>query len=200
MISTDSSVGVNIDNGQIPQGLFDVQTFGGVSRLTVTTAGDVGIGTNAPVGRFDVQNTSGTVNILTLPDTGKLSVKHDICLIGTNTYLSLVSNLSSSKYLKDIYSPVDGADILEKVSSLPISIWSYKNDEDSVLHIGPMAEDFQAIFGLNGDITDKIAIVDGLGVALTSIQVLHSELKQKDIEIQQLKQDVADIKNILLEH
>jgi hypothetical protein len=253
LIHTNSSVGVNIDNGQIPKGLFDVQTTGGQSRLTVTATGNVGIGTFNPVGRFDVQDITGTTNLLTLSGVGKLEALGDVCLTGTTTCLSTaggggssnswdpwditdnsgvlsfaynggstlltmdgttgklvatgdicalgdtkcVGSLKSSKYVKDIYSAVDGADILEKVSSLPISIWSYKVDDDSVLHIGPMAEDFQATFGLNGETTDSIATVDGLGVALTSIQALNNKLKQKDIDIEQLKLEYAQMKEKL---
>ena len=253
LISPASDVGINIDNGFLPNGLFDVQTTGGKSRLTVTATGNVGIGTFNPVGRFDVQDVTGTTNLLTLSGAGKLEALGDVCLTGTTTCLSTaggggssnswdpwditdnsgvlsfaynggstlltmdgttgklvatgdicgvngnkcVGKIKSSKYVKDIYSAVDGADILEKVSSLPISIWSYKVDDDSVLHIGPMAEDFQATFGLNGETTDSIETVDGLGVVLTSIQALNHKLKQKDLEIEQLKQEDVQMKEKL---
>jgi len=69
LIDTNSYVGVNIDNGQHPAGLFDVQTTGGVSKFTVAADGDVGVGTNTPTGRFDVQTTGG-VSRLIVTDTG----------------------------------------------------------------------------------------------------------------------------------
>lgn len=43
-IDPSSNVGVNIDNGFLPSGLFDVQTTGGVSRFNVANSGSVGIG------------------------------------------------------------------------------------------------------------------------------------------------------------
>ncbi|MFT7007238.1 MAG: hypothetical protein ACJAXJ_001752 [Colwellia sp.] len=357
LVSPVSWVGINIDNGFLPKGLFDVQTTGGISRFTIDATGNVGIGTPFPVGRFEVKSTdaatsyfdinaaglvgigtnvptaslhvsgaTGTTalmieennattaertlmtlknkgasllafknsdkpdetwkvgvglgrdtndtttsvfkvyrhdenaadplitNVLTLSDAGKLVATEDVCTMksgsevclssaggggssnswdpwdikndndvlsfaynGGSTLLTMdktgklvatgdicalddtkcVGSLKSSKYVKDIYSAVDGADILEKVSSLPISIWSYKVDDNSVLHIGPMAEDFQATFGLNGETTDSIATVDGLGVALTSIQALNNKLKQKDIDIEQLKLEYAQMKEKL---
>ncbi|MFK5948874.1 MAG: hypothetical protein QM500_08925, partial [Methylococcales bacterium] len=49
-----SYVGINIDNGQNPNGLFEVQTTGGVSRFVVQSDGDVGIGTKVPSAKLEV--------------------------------------------------------------------------------------------------------------------------------------------------
>lgn len=54
LVGSTGNFGVNIDNGFTPSGLFDVQTTGGVSKLTVQADGDVGIGTNSPSGRLQV--------------------------------------------------------------------------------------------------------------------------------------------------
>jgi len=70
--------GINIDNGFIPNGLLDVQTTGGISRLTVTPYGGVGIGTSSPVGRFEVKNSANTVSYFDVGATGNVG-------IGTNT-------------------------------------------------------------------------------------------------------------------
>ncbi len=51
-IDPSSNVGVNIDNGFLPSGLFDVQTTGGVSRFTVNSGGSVGVGTSLPSAKF----------------------------------------------------------------------------------------------------------------------------------------------------
>ncbi|MFT4733423.1 MAG: hypothetical protein ACI9K1_000375 [Arcticibacterium sp.] len=39
LVSPTSAVGINIDNGFLPKGLFDVQTTGGISNFTVSTTG-----------------------------------------------------------------------------------------------------------------------------------------------------------------
>ena len=74
LIDPNSNVGVNIDSGQIPKGLFDVQTTGGVSRFTVQTDGDVGVGTSDPSGRFDVKGVDGVTNYFNIDASGKIGV------------------------------------------------------------------------------------------------------------------------------
>jgi hypothetical protein len=41
-------------------------------------------------------------------------------------------------------------DILDRVSRLPITSWHFKTDPRK-RHVGPMAQDFHAAFGLDGD-------------------------------------------------
>jgi hypothetical protein len=64
LIDPNSNVGVNIDSGQIPKGLFDVQTTGGVSRFTVQTDGDVGFGTNIPNKALHLERSDGQAGML----------------------------------------------------------------------------------------------------------------------------------------
>jgi len=57
-----------------------------------------------------------------------------------------------------------------------------------------MAQDFKAAFGLGQD--DKfIAFVDEQGVALAAIQALNRKLDQRDAEIADLKQQLAQLKS-----
>jgi hypothetical protein len=219
--NVDASGNVGIGTNS-PVGRFDVQNIDGTTNLlTLSNAGKLeasedvcltgtttclstagGGGSSNQWDPWEIADVDDVlsfafngITLLTMDGTtGKLIATGDICGVNGN---KCVGKIKSSKYVKDIYSAVDGADILEKVSSLPISIWSYKVDDNSVLHIGPMAEDFQATFGLNGETTDSIATVDGLGVALTSIQALNNKLKQKDIDIGQLKLEYAQMKEKL---
>jgi hypothetical protein len=73
---------------------------------------------------------------------------------------------------------------------MPISQWSMKTDSAGHKHIGPMAQDFYAAFGL-GDTDKYIAQGDAQGVALASIQGLYQmvqeKLQQKDEEIHALQ-------------
>ncbi|MGH7555065.1 MAG: tail fiber domain-containing protein [Longimicrobiales bacterium] len=89
---------------------------------------------------------------------------------------------SSDVNRKTAFEDVDGDEVLTKVASLPIRSWSYKNEDASVRHIGPTAQDFSAAFGLGG--TDKaIATVDADGVSLAAIQALAkrtAELKREN--------------------
>ena len=59
--------------------------------------------------------------------------------------------------------------LLEKIANLPITQWRYKGTDE--YHIGPMAQDFKAIFNVGVD--DKsISAIDPGGIALAAIQQL----------------------------
>lgn len=81
----------------------------------------------------------------------------------------------SDRNLKRNFESVDPNAVLEKVASLPVSTWGYTTETGSVRHMGPMAQDFQAAFGL-GESDRTILQVDADGVALVSIQALHAQL------------------------
>jgi trimeric autotransporter adhesin len=98
---------------------------------------------------------------------------------------------SSDRGLKDRIRSIDARTVLEKVSQLSISEWSYKGYAQR--HIGPMAQDFHAAFGLNGEDDKHIATVDEDGVALAAIQGLNQKLQAKDTEIEELRQQNASL-------
>ena len=50
---------------------------------------------------------------------------------------------------------VDSQALLARFAALPIATWNYKTQPDSVRHMGPMAQDFCAAFGLKQDLGDK---------------------------------------------
>jgi hypothetical protein len=94
---------------------------------------------------------------------------------------------TSDRNAKEKFEPVDSKEILERVTNLPLTSWSYRSESNSVRHLGPVAQDFHEAFGLGAD--DKhIAGLDSSGVALAAIQGLSQELKAKQTEIDQLKQ------------
>ncbi len=97
---------------------------------------------------------------------------------------------SSDSNLKNNIRAIDSRSVLERVVKMSISQWSMKADSASHQHIGPMAQDFYAAFGL-GDTDKYIAQGDAQGVALASIQGLYQmmqeKLQQKDEEIEALK-------------
>jgi hypothetical protein len=76
--------------------------------------------------------------------------------------------------LKTDVAQLDDAAVLAKVAALPIERWSYKS-ERGVRHVGPMAQDFYAAFGVGED--DKhITSIDEDGVALAAIKALHARV------------------------
>ena len=96
----------------------------------------------------------------------------------------------SDRESKENVKPVNVRDILDKVVSLPLGNWNYKSQSQSIRHIGPMAQDFRAAFGLGED-EKHISTVDADGVALAAIQGLNEKLREKDTEIAGLKERLA---------
>ena len=145
--------------------------------------------------------TDGTsVSLLTLDQAGNLNIR------GSYGYLS-------DRNAKENFKPVDSRDVLEKVAALPIARWNFKQ-ETGVAHLGPVAQDFHAAFGLGAD--DKhIATVDADGVALAAIQGLNEkvesgkqkaegrmeqmeeQVREKDARIAALEQRLSTLENLI---
>jgi len=91
---------------------------------------------------------------------------------------------SSDRGRKENLAPVDASNVLERLSSVPMTTWNYTGD--TAVHIGPMAQDFHKAFSVGGS-AKAISKVDADGVALASIQALHRDAEAKDEEIAELK-------------
>lgn len=100
----------------------------------------------------------------------------------------------SDRNVKDNVAEVDGNEILAQIAAMPISKWNYITQDESIRHIGPMAQDFYSAFGLGED-NRRISSVDADGIALAAIKELHKvigeqaeELKSKNLKIQSLEE------------
>ena len=121
--------------------------------------------------------------------TFDLDQNGNVVITGTLTQNSDVNS-------KRDFSTVSGSDVLSKVMALPITTWSFKNDDPAVRHMGPMAQDFYAAFGL-GMAQNRLAPVDVDGVSLAAIQELNRRLEAKDAELQNLQQRLAALEALL---
>jgi endosialidase-like protein len=83
--------------------------------------------------------------------------------------------------------PVNGFTILDSVARLPISTWRYEWEPEDVRHLGPMAQDWKAMFGLGGPDDTRIPVVDVCGVALVAIQALQREITELRAELDELR-------------
>ena len=98
-------------------------------------------------------------------------------------------NNASDRALKTDFTDTDPKRVLAKVVRLPITEWRYKA-EPNQRHLGPVAQDFYAAFGLGAD--DKhIGTLDEGGVALAAIQGLDQLVQAKDVEIERQQRDIA---------
>lgn len=97
---------------------------------------------------------------------------------------------------KENINPVDAREILERVRDLPISTWNFKDENKSIRHLGPTAQDFHAAFALGPD--DKhLASLDSGGVALAAIQGLDELVREKEKEITDLKARLAALEALV---
>ena len=146
----------------------------------MTSGGNVGIG-----------NTSPT-NLLVVGSSGSPAYCN-----GT-TWVN-----GSDRNSKEDFSGIDPLDVLQKVTALPITGWRYKVEPDGTRHLGPVAQDFHAAFGLNGPDDKHIATVDEEGVALAAIQGLNEKVEGRSQEaerqIAELKAENAELKQQLAE-
>lgn len=111
-------------------------------------------------------------NRLSISNAGNTTVHGNLTVNGT------FSN-PSDRNIKDAIEAIDPRDVLEKVVGMPISTWRYQKEDDSIRHLGPMAQDFKAAFGLGED--DRyITSIDADGVSLAAIQGLNQKLEEKD--------------------
>jgi hypothetical protein len=113
----------------------------------------------------------------------------------------------SDRNLKNNFNPVDARAVLEKVVALPVTEWNLKSQPTSVRHVGPMADDFKAAFGVGED-DRHISTSDADGVALAAIQGLNHKVEERsqksearsqklEAENEALKQEVAELKALV---
>lgn len=149
----------------------------------------------SPLMYFDfVSSGSAYVSLNTTNNTGAFTVG-DATHLGGGAYLSTggVWTNASSKTFKDGFGNVDVGAVLEKLVSLPVQTWFYKQSHDEGRHIGPFAEDFAAAFGYGQD--DKhISTVDESGVTIAAIQGLNRKVESDNAA---LKQENADLRTKL---
>ena len=94
----------------------------------------------------------------------------------------------SDRNAKRDVTPVDERAVLEAVGRMPMSTWSYKTDERSVRHLGPMSQDFHDAFGLGA--TDlAYDPIDAHGVAFASIKGLYAVVHEQNARIDRLEQE-----------
>lgn len=111
-------------------------------------------------------------------------------------------NTVSDRRKKENFEVLDTEKILHKVAQLPLTSWNYKSQPATTRHIGPMAQDFYAAFGLDGignDTTINTSDIDGVNMA--AIQALEKRTRQLQEENDRLKAklEAMDVKMASIE-
>jgi hypothetical protein len=107
---------------------------------------------------------------------------------GGNVTIAGTLTQGSDRNTKRDIVPVNAQEVLARLAGLSISTWNRKTDDPSVRHLGPMAQDFAAAFGLGEDDT-SIAVLDMAGVSLAAIQALYEKLGEKESELDRLQEE-----------
>lgn len=155
---------------------FQIHESAPKNSVHVAEDGNIGIGTDTPAGRF---------HIVAQPDADGAS---DLFVLDNNGNLEIGGLLTeaSSVLLKENFEAVDVQDVLRRLASLPVSTWNYKTDDDGIRHMGPMAQDFYAAFGLGKD-DAHIAPLDANGVAMAAAQALAQQVQTQAAQIETLE-------------
>lgn len=93
---------------------------------------------------------------------------------------------------KENFEPVDGEEILDKISDLEITRWNYKG-KNEVEHIGPTAQDFKKAFGVGAD-EKSISTIDPSGIALAAIKELNKQNQELAKQNQKLQKELENLK------
>ncbi len=141
-----------------------------------------------PGSRMFLARSTGGVVFVTGVDGSGNSTSGVSVAAGGGSWSSL-----SDRNLKENIQPVDRTALLEKLSTLEISTWNYQAQPDSIRHMGPMAQDLYALFGLGED-NRRITSIDADGIALAAIQALY----QKTVELEQKNNELEDIRRRLV--
>jgi trimeric autotransporter adhesin len=92
----------------------------------------------------------------------------------------------SDRAAKRAIEPASGGGVLRKLASVPVSTWSYRAQDNSIRHIGPMAQDFYRAFGVGED-RKHIDSIDADGVALAAIKGLNRKVERLQRKVASLK-------------
>ncbi|HWT14274.1 MAG TPA: tail fiber domain-containing protein [Patescibacteria group bacterium] len=174
---------------------FRIRPGAPTSSIDISAEGNVGIGTASPVAKLDVElnvdvNAPTTAlrvaNIAADPDDRfTVDSAGNVFARGSITQLS-------SRDAKTDFAATDGANVLARVAALPISTWRYKDAATDDRHLGPVAQDFHAAFGLGADNT-RVAPNDLAGVALAAIQALNARIVERDLRIEALERRLQSL-------
>jgi hypothetical protein len=104
----------------------------------------------------------------------------------------------SDRNSKEHFASVDGQALLARLNTIPILTWNWRAQDSSIRHMGPMAQDFYAAFGL-GENDKYISTVDADGVALAAIQALYRQFQEKETQLQAQGEQIQKQQALLLE-
>jgi hypothetical protein len=99
---------------------------------------------------------------------------------------------ASSRTLKERFAAVSGEDVLGRIRATPVTTWSYIGEEGGVKHMGPVAEDFHAAFGLGSNNT-TIGHLDIDGVNFAGVKALETRTTELQRQVAERDRRITDL-------
>jgi trimeric autotransporter adhesin len=130
--------------------------------------------------QFSVRATGGARFVSGIDGSGNPNAGVQLAS-GAGSWSSL-----SDRASKRAIEPVSGRGVLRELASIPVSTWSYRAQDRSIRHIGPMAQDFYRAFGVGED-RRHISSVDADGVAMAAIKGLNRKVERLQRKVASLK-------------
>lgn len=96
----------------------------------------------------------------------------------------------SDQNVKENLALIDPSEVLESLIAMPVSTWNYISQDDSIRHIGVMAQDFYAAFGVGED-DRHISTIDADGVAFAAIQGLYNIIQEQADKLAEQETTIA---------
>ncbi len=124
---------------------------------------------------------TGGATFATVFDSGGQPAGGPVLHPGAGSWASL-----SDASLKVFVAPSDPATVLQRLGDLKLFRWRYLGQRSGVSHIGPLADEFRAAFGVGED-DRTISTVDPDGIALAALKGLLERVAQQEETIRRLE-------------
>lgn len=112
-----------------------------------------------------------------------------------NASASAWSTVSDRNRKRDFWDE-DGEEVLAKIAEMPIQSWSYKAEDPSIRHLGPVAQDFYAAFGLGyDDLTITTQDIDG--VNLLAVQALDARTRTLPQQLEDAERRIERLEGLV---
>ena len=145
--------------------------------------GDAWVRAHGGIERFNIWAPGGTRVLTNAAGTTGVTIG-----AGAGSWSTL-----SDRNAKRDFETVDTRDVLERVAAMPVYRWRYAEERSAAAHMGPVAQDFRAAFGL-GDGDRTIATVDADGVALAAIKGLNAKVDAQAATLAARDGEITDLR------
>jgi hypothetical protein len=99
----------------------------------------------------------------------------------------------SDRNRKENFLALSGEDILARLRNVPVTTWNYRTQDRSIRHMGPMAQDLHAAFGL-GESNLMINSIDIDGINMAAVQAVAGRTDELRQQVQTLTTENAALR------